>query len=162
VNRLNEDRCEGEVRVSAIGPGKPYRSMPVGSTGDARGEDAGSVPGRGAGGPAFTRVGGGTLVGVGCGFWSLEREDKTRALSEAPVAADTAAIIARVVLDMTASTAVRYRRERERFPRRSQSESQPSQTRRVHQPIGVSPVDLCKAPGGSECRSRRRCSIVIA
>lgn len=34
MKRLKEDKCEGVVRVSEIGPGKPYCRIPCGLTGE--------------------------------------------------------------------------------------------------------------------------------
>jgi len=61
VKRLKAERCEGVVRVSATGPGKPYRSIPAGSTGETTVTGAGWVDaatGTGSG------VGGGGIDGT--------------------------------------------------------------------------------------------------
>ena len=74
--------------------------MPAGFTGEINGEADGTGPGMGDGGPAATRVDGGGLVGVDQDFGSLVREENMIALNDAPAAADAAATIASVVLDM--------------------------------------------------------------
>lgn len=110
---MKEDRCEGVERVSAIGPGKPYRSIPAGSTGDTtagRADCVGAITGTGlgtatgAGGAGTGTMGFGAAsftgaVGNGTGVLFDGRE-KIRALSDAPAAADVAATMARVVFDM--------------------------------------------------------------
>ena len=99
VNRLKDERCDGVRRVSEIGPGKPYCSMPSGWTGQPSASD-GAVPGTGCAGPGTVGEGGSCAVWVGVGFCSLGRE-KTTALREAPAAADTAATNANVVFDIS-------------------------------------------------------------
>lgn len=113
VNRLKEDRCEGVDRVSAIGPGKPYRRIPAGSTGETtagRADCVGAITGTGLG--TATGTGGAATGTRGAGAASFtgdggDREgallggrEKIRALSDAPAAADVAATMARVVFDM--------------------------------------------------------------
>lgn len=74
--------------------------MPEGSTGGASGVGDGLVPGAGGGGPLETGVGGSGLVAVGNGA-CFERDEYSRAVNDAPAAADVAATTASVVLDMS-------------------------------------------------------------
>ena len=74
--------------------------MPEGSTGGASGVGVGLVPEAGGGGPLETGVGGRGLVAVGNGA-CFERDEYSKALSDAPAAADVAATTASVVFDMS-------------------------------------------------------------
>jgi len=114
VKRLNAEIWDGVESVSAIGPGKPYRSIPAGSTGETRAATAGCVgvmTGTGLGTATGAGAGGGidglgtegaapgVEVDVGVG-WFFDERANIKALSDAPAAADDAATMARVVLDM--------------------------------------------------------------
>lgn len=97
--------------MSATGPGKPYRKIPEGSTGETMADEDGRVDtaigtgtatGVGRGGIACVVVlvmGAVLNVGVGTGI-SLGGLENMRAVSDAPAAAEVAAITARVNLDM--------------------------------------------------------------
>ena len=74
--------------------------MPEGSTGDASGVDVGVLPGAGGGGPFETGVGGRGLVADGGGA-CFDGNEYSRALKDAPAAADAAATTASVVFDMS-------------------------------------------------------------
>lgn len=101
------------MRVSHIGPDKPYRRMPAGLTGPTSGEGTGLAPGAGAGGPVVDGNGDEIsvdVVGDSVSCCSLGRDEKTRALRDAPAAADAAATIARVVFDIGATESTRIGR----------------------------------------------------
>jgi hypothetical protein len=97
---LKEDRSEGVVERSEMGPGKPYWRMPVGETGETV-AGVGVVPGTGDGGDVFVGllvVGLGTVVeGFGC---CLGFEEKMAAVTAEPAKAEAAAMRARVVFDI--------------------------------------------------------------
>src|ERR1700759_1417579 len=101
---------EGVVKVSATGPGKPYRRMPAGSTGEMREAETGCVDtatgtgtGTGVGGGGIAGVdidvGGSFKVGVGLSS-SFRGLGISSAVSDAPANADVAAMMAMVVLDI--------------------------------------------------------------
>lgn len=87
-----------------MGPGNPYCRIPCGLTGDTKVEGVVGVAGMlgydGEGGGGTVGVEGNGAVVVGGSLDSLGRE-KTIALNDAPAAAEAAATIASVVLDMT-------------------------------------------------------------
>lgn len=101
--RSKEDIREGRVARSDIGPGKPYWKRPVGSTGGGRPSFIVGIVGIGP------KTGAGTEVvdvaetavddATACIFFS-ERVWYIAAVTPAPVAALTAAMIARVVFDI--------------------------------------------------------------
>jgi len=87
--------------VSEIGPGKPYCKMPDGLTGETR---DGTGCGPGSGGRGVVRVGmegvsGVDVVGVGSARSVFER--RRRAVRDAPVAQEAAAMRASVDFDMS-------------------------------------------------------------
>ena len=95
VRRSKADVVERVGWRSEIGPGKPYWKRPLGSTG-------GMMSLKRAG-YAGTDVVGVDAVTAGRGFFS-DRLEKIAAVAAAPVAADTPAIIAKVVFDMVTSS----------------------------------------------------------
>ena len=101
VRRSKEEMRELRVARSATGPGKPYWKSPAGSTGEVRAV----APGKGMGaGRVLEGEGEGGVdsrVGVGCFFLSVGvARDMLAAVTAAPVAALTAAMIANVVFDI--------------------------------------------------------------
>jgi hypothetical protein len=105
--RSKEETSESRVARSATGPGKPYWKRPAGSTGWRRFFDCigiGTAAGTGAGSVvsvvdvAEIEV---DVVAIACAFFSEpERVEYIAAVTPAPVAALTAAMIAKVVLDI--------------------------------------------------------------
>lgn len=95
---MKEERCDGEANVSEIGPGNPYWSMPAGSTGDTTGVGVTLVPGVVGGRSREIGVGGRGLVGEGACACLVD--EYSRALREAPAAADAATTTASVVFDI--------------------------------------------------------------
>ena len=96
--------------VSVTGPGNPYLKIPAGSTGEKTDEagwvaaetGTGTGTGVGAGGSAgATGRGGSFKVGVAIGWGAFLADfEKSNAVRDAPVAADVAAIMRKVALDM--------------------------------------------------------------
>jgi hypothetical protein len=122
---LKEERCEGVVDRSEMGPGKPYWRMPVGETGETV-AGVGAVPGTGDGGDVFVGllvVGLGIVVErFGCCF-CLEVEEKMAAVAAEPAKAEAAAMRARVVFDIVERGLGNFARDcydssRNRFDRR--------------------------------------------
>ena len=103
VRRSKEEIRELRVARSATGPGKPYWKSPAGSTGGLAAVGRGRAPGAGAG-TGTVEVAGvlvDGVVGVGCLFFlSGVARDMLAAVMAAPVAALTAAIIAKVDFDI--------------------------------------------------------------
>lgn len=97
VWRLKEERWDGVVERSEMGPGKPYWRIPEGETGEIV-PGVGGLPGEiliGA-----VDVGLGVVVeDLGCCF-GLEEEEKMATVTAEPANAEAAAMRARVVLDM--------------------------------------------------------------
>jgi hypothetical protein len=84
-----------------MGPGNPYCRIPEGLTGDVREDATGVAPGEGGGGWLEVRVGGSAVVvDEMLGLGGFGRDDRSKALSDAPAAADAAAMMARVVFDI--------------------------------------------------------------
>lgn len=107
VRRSKEEMRELRVARSATGPGKPYWKSPAGSTGAERAAGV-RAPGKGTGAGRVAvevEVGvGGSAVGVAVGLFFLSgvglASDMLAAVTTAPVAALTAAMIANVVFDI--------------------------------------------------------------
>jgi hypothetical protein len=104
--RSKEDTSALRVARSATGPGKPYWKRPVGSTGGIISlADMGSVDGTEAG-TLVVDFGAADVADVAdatvCSFFS-DLVEYMAAVTPAPVAALTAAIIASVVLDIVAA-----------------------------------------------------------
>jgi hypothetical protein len=110
VWRLKEERWDGVVERSEMGPGKPYWRMPEGETGEIV-VGVGGLPGTGESGEVLVGVvvvGLGVVVeDLGCCF-GLEEEEKMAAVTAEPANAEAAAMRARVVLDMVDGTGRRY------------------------------------------------------
>jgi hypothetical protein len=106
VWRLKEERWDGVVERSEMGPGKPYWRMPEGETGETV-AGVGGLPGTGESGEVLVGavvVGLGVVVeDLGCCF-GLEEEEKMAAVTAEPANAEAAAMRARVVLDMANGT----------------------------------------------------------
>jgi hypothetical protein len=97
VWRLKEERWDGLVERSEMGPGKPYWRIPEGETGEIV-AGVGGLPGEVLTGAVV--VGLGVVVeDLGCCF-GLEEEEKMAAVTAEPANAEAAAMRARVVLDM--------------------------------------------------------------
>ena len=90
------------VDRSEMGPGKPYRRMPDGETGETV-ADIGVMPGSGDGGEVFVGVvavmTGVVVDGFGCCL-GFEEEEKIAAVTAEPANAEAAAMRARVVFDI--------------------------------------------------------------
>ncbi len=98
VLRSNAEVVDRVGRRSDIGPGKPYWNSPEGLTGVIK-----SFLDRGTGNGAAGFVGVGTVVvevGGSVGTLRSRRDEKNAAEAAAPVAADTPAMMARVVFDI--------------------------------------------------------------
>ena len=87
---------------SVTGPGNPYCNSPAGLTGEylATGGCIGDGPGMGGGCLVVVGVVGGGRVAVG-EDWAFCLEENRKAERDAPAAAEVAAMIARVVFDMS-------------------------------------------------------------
>lgn len=87
-----------------MGPGKPYWKTPVGSTGESAVLLSGAAPGIAAGG-AVVEVWE-AIEGIGAVVLGLDwlLDEKRAAVTAAPDAAETPAMMASVVFDMMMST----------------------------------------------------------
>jgi hypothetical protein len=110
VWRLKEERWDGVVERSEMGPGKPYWRTPEGKTGEIV-AGVGGLLRTGESGEVLIEavvVGLGVVVeDLGCCF-GLEEEEKMAAVTAEPANAEAAAMRARVVLDMVGGTGRRY------------------------------------------------------
>ena len=98
--RSKEEMRECLVARSAIGPGKPYWKRPAGSTGDIISlAERGRVPDTGAG-TEVVDVAETAVEDANAWAFFSDRVAYIAAVTPAPVAALTAAIIARVVFDI--------------------------------------------------------------
>jgi len=97
--RSKEEMRECRVARSATGPGNPYWKSPAGSTGGSisRGREAG--PGTGAG-TGVVEVAETVVEDATAWIFFSDRVEYMAAVKPAPVAAETAAMITKVVLDM--------------------------------------------------------------
>lgn len=103
--RSKEETSESRVARSATGPGKPYWNRPAGSTGERCFDCIGIGTAAGTGGGSVVEVVEVAeidvdVVAIAWAFFSPERVEYIAAVTPAPVAALTAAMIARVVLDI--------------------------------------------------------------
>lgn len=97
--RSKEETRELRVARSATGPGKPYWKRPAGSTGGRAVVGKGTLPGTGAG-RFVVEVAEMEVEDATAWIFFSERVEYIAAVTPAPVAALTAAMIARVVFDM--------------------------------------------------------------
>ena len=113
VRRSKADVVAGVGWRSDTGPGKPYWRRPEGLIGGNRSLTSGRAPGTGTGGDVVV---GRSVVVVAGTFRSLW--ENRAAVAAAPVAADTPAMMARVVFDMVL---ICFDSDREKRPRKQQS-----------------------------------------
>lgn len=98
--RSKEETRAGRVARSETGPGNPYWKSPVGSTGGIIFlSDVGRVEGTGAGTEVVDVAETAVEDAAACAFFS-ERVEYIAAVTPAPVAAETAAMIAIVAFDI--------------------------------------------------------------
>lgn len=101
VRRSKEEIRELRVARSATGPGKPYWKSPAGSTGAVMARAPGKGTGAGRVADAVGEGGVESVGGVGLVFLVVGlARDMLAAVTAAPVAALTAAMIANVVFDI--------------------------------------------------------------